>query len=245
MFSFLTINCCTNFVIQSISYIDNREFTREGAYPGPFVYQLYIYSEPINIVPSVMFYLNNWLADGLLVSLVSKIVVLIAYVSRSTVPSLLYYLRRELLDHGLPVPGIPYLAWYALWPSVSRQAHFQLKFIDIATGAIAVAQIIRPDIILRPAILFDLIYLPISLSLTIILTLMIITRLVLHSRKLQHATGSWASADGPYKAIVTILVESYALYAVTFIVSLGLEWAANPFQYTFFPIVAGTQVRAS
>ena len=76
MFSFLTINCCMNFAIQSISYIDNRAFTRKGMFPGPFVYQLYIYSEPINVIPSVMFYLNNWLADGLLVSSVSNLVVL-------------------------------------------------------------------------------------------------------------------------------------------------------------------------
>lgn len=203
MFSFLTINCCMNFAIQSISYIDNRAFTRDGMFPGPFVYQLYIYSEPINVVPSVMFYLNNWLADGLL-------------------------LYRCYIIYGKN-------PWIMVFP-------FLIYLTSLATGVIAVAQIIRPDIILHPAILFDLIYLPISLSLTILLTLMIITRLILHSRKLQRATGSWANASGPYKAIVTMFVESYALYAVTFIVALGLEWVGNSFQYVFIPILAGTQV---
>lgn len=83
MFSFLTINCFMNFAIQSIAYIDNRAFARKGMFPGPFVYQLDISSEPINVIPSVMFYLNNWLADGLLVSSVLNFVALtLTYVGR-------------------------------------------------------------------------------------------------------------------------------------------------------------------
>ena len=70
MFSFVTIYTAVNLHIQSISYIDNRNFPGDGPDlpPGPFGYQFYIYSKAISVLPSVMFTLNNWLADGLLVS---------------------------------------------------------------------------------------------------------------------------------------------------------------------------------
>jgi hypothetical protein len=54
---------------ESISYIDNREFTGNGVLlPGPFLYQFFINSEMISVVPNIMFQLNQLLADGLLVS---------------------------------------------------------------------------------------------------------------------------------------------------------------------------------
>ena len=113
---------------------------------------------------------------------------------------------------------------------------------DIATGSLAIAQIIRPNIDIGSTVLFDPIFLSISLALTILLTLMIIVRLVLHGRSLRQATGSFAGASRPYNAIVTMFVESYSLYAVTFIVSLGLAYAGNPLQFTFSAILAVIQV---
>jgi hypothetical protein len=67
MFSFMTISTALSFGLQPISYINNREFPgADGALsPGPLGYQ---YSRPINAVPNVLFVLNSWLADGLLVS---------------------------------------------------------------------------------------------------------------------------------------------------------------------------------
>lgn len=63
MFTFVTIYTALNLDLQSVSYIDNR------AYPtGPFGYQLFVSSDAINTVISLMFFLNQWLADGLLVS---------------------------------------------------------------------------------------------------------------------------------------------------------------------------------
>ena len=57
----------------SLAYIDNREFPGvEGAIPpapGPTGYQtVVVVHEAISVVPTVMFTLCNWLADGLLVS---------------------------------------------------------------------------------------------------------------------------------------------------------------------------------
>ena len=69
MFTFVTVFTGMNLNVQSISFIDNREFPGvEGVLPpGPLGYQFFIYSKALSVVPNLMFLLNNWLADGLLV----------------------------------------------------------------------------------------------------------------------------------------------------------------------------------
>ena len=62
MFSFATVFTATNLNIQSISHIDNREYTS-----GPLLYQVSVSQNVLNITPTFMFLLNNWLADGFLV----------------------------------------------------------------------------------------------------------------------------------------------------------------------------------
>ena len=55
--------------MKSISYVDNRKFADNyGLPPGPYVYEASLGSKAIYIVPNLMFVLNNWLADGVLVS---------------------------------------------------------------------------------------------------------------------------------------------------------------------------------
>ena len=70
MFSVSTIQNAMDLNLQSVSFIDNREIPGvEGVYPpGPVGYQLSISSGALSIVPNVMLFLGNWLADGLLVS---------------------------------------------------------------------------------------------------------------------------------------------------------------------------------
>ena len=76
MFSFVTVYIGMNLGIQSNSFIDNREgnSTRSGSpnsansTSGPLDYQSNIRQTTHGIIPNVMFTLNNWLADGLLVS---------------------------------------------------------------------------------------------------------------------------------------------------------------------------------
>ena len=70
MFSLATVNIAMNIYIESISFIDNREFSG-----GPYAYAGSIYHNVINVVPNVAFCLNNWLADGLLVSFLFHVVV--------------------------------------------------------------------------------------------------------------------------------------------------------------------------
>ena len=73
MFSVVTILVAMNLNVQSLCYIDNRQFPgKDVVPPGPFGYQLFLYSNPLSIVPNFMFLLNNWLADGLLVGSVSN-----------------------------------------------------------------------------------------------------------------------------------------------------------------------------
>jgi hypothetical protein len=76
MFSFVTIFTAISSNILSITFVDNREFPGVGDKlpPGPIGYQLLIYSEVISIISKLMFLLNNWLADGLLVSFVPRFI---------------------------------------------------------------------------------------------------------------------------------------------------------------------------
>ena len=70
MFSIVTICTVVNLDVQSISYVDSREFPGvDGVFPsGPIGYQGFIHSKGISFVATIMFILNNWSADGLLVS---------------------------------------------------------------------------------------------------------------------------------------------------------------------------------
>ena len=71
MFLCETVFNALSLDILSISYVDNREFSGiDGVMPpGPWFYQYaYLATNAITIVPIVMFSLNQWLADGLLVS---------------------------------------------------------------------------------------------------------------------------------------------------------------------------------
>ena len=69
MFSFATILGGTGLHAESISYIDNRGFPGgEGVPPGPHGYRLFIWSGGMVVTTRLMFFFNNWLADGFLVS---------------------------------------------------------------------------------------------------------------------------------------------------------------------------------
>jgi len=94
------------------------------------------------------------------------------------------------------------------------------------------------------AINFGIPYFSISISLNILLTLMIVTRLVLHNRVIRTVTGTPSGLTGLYKAIITMLVESSALYAVSSLLFVGPRCAGNHAADIFLPILAETQVCA-
>lgn len=72
MFLVLVVNTATILDLYSVCFIDNRDFsgTYEAPDPGPPGYREFIYPDAITVVPNVMFYLNTYLTDGLLVSCV-------------------------------------------------------------------------------------------------------------------------------------------------------------------------------
>lgn len=197
--------------LQSISFIDNREFPGwdGGLPPGPFGYEQLIYNKAISFVPHIMFMLNTWLADGLL-------------------------LYRCYIIYSMNY-------WVIAFPCLMYLASFVMGIVFLYY------QISLPTTIPRKALAdrFDYPFFAISPSLNILLTLMIVARLILHRRNVQNAMGASASATGRlYNAVVTILVESCAVYAVSFALFLG-AWSVHSFVANiFFPIVAETQVIA-
>ena len=73
VFLLVTVQTAVGLYNQSICYIDNREYPGvEGVTsPGPMGYLALIYHEALGVAPNVMFFLNGWLADGLLVGSLS------------------------------------------------------------------------------------------------------------------------------------------------------------------------------
>ena len=87
-------------------------------------------------------------------------------------------------------------------------------------------------------------YYSIALSLNVLLTLMLITRLVLHSKNIRSVMGTQDGASGLYKTIITMLVESGALYAASFVLLVG-SWAGQSLvELVTFQIIPEIQVRA-
>ena len=70
MFLFVTIYVAMSFNIQSIAFVDNRNFPGAAGEvpPGPVGFQFFLHSKAIGIAPTPMVLINNWLADGLWVS---------------------------------------------------------------------------------------------------------------------------------------------------------------------------------
>ena len=68
MFSFSTVLTGMSLHIQSLAFIDNRDYPgTEGIPPGPLGYGASIYQTALSLTPSIMFFMTYWLADGLLV----------------------------------------------------------------------------------------------------------------------------------------------------------------------------------
>lgn len=207
MFSFVTIYTATTLHTLSITYIDNREFPGlAGAVPGgPFGYRFVVLSSPIGIVSQVMFLLNNWLADGLL-------------------------LYRCCVIYSMNY-------WVITFP-------FLMYFASVATGIVFVHQITRTNVQNALALNIGIPYFSVSISLNVILTLMIITRLILHSRKSRSVLGAHTGASRLYKEVITTLIESSALCAITSLLFI-VPWAAGSWVADIFlPLLAETQVIA-
>ena len=89
---------------------------------------------------------------------------------------------------------------------------------------------------------FGLPYFTISVGLNVILTLMISVRLILHCRNIRGAMGSVSGVNSLYKTVVTMLIESSALYVIPSLLFIGPYAARNFASDLFLPILAEVQV---
>jgi len=71
---------------------------------------------------------------------------------------------------------------------------------------------------------------------------MIVARLVMHNRNSRNALGAPPTAS-VFNRVATILVESYAIYAVNLLVYIGLWAARSTAMNIVSPLLACTQVR--
>jgi len=261
MFSFVTVYTAMYLHNLSMSFIDNRQdlHTPFVTFSGPLNYQSKIPHMPLGLLRNVMFNLNNWLADGLLVSsLMPRSLSLVPNVfsaPRSTVATL-----STPQTSGLsPFPASCTLPRLVRIPPFHTPARMlRTNPIDAGMGIVTLYfQYHRSD---QHAILgfskFGVAYLLISVSLNVLITLMIVVRLILHARNVRTATGSLAEISGLCKTISTMFIESCALFTVSSLVLVG---ALAAYIYSnniniygvgriaariFFPILAEIQVRA-
>ena len=86
LFLFLTIPIGIDFADRlSVQYINNREFPgNDKSPPGPVGYDELLDSEAATTIFNVMFPLNQWLADGLLVSHILTSVALTNNINRAS-----------------------------------------------------------------------------------------------------------------------------------------------------------------
>ena len=117
---------------------------------------------------------------------------------------------------------------------------------DAATGVAFVYEASKPDHgeFTSTAAELAFSYFIISVPLNVLLTLMIVIRLVLCGRNIRRAAGATVGAIKGYKAIVTILVESSALYTVALLLYIGTNTSEIYIRWVFSHIAGWAQVRA-
>ena len=146
------------------------------------------------------------------------------------------------------VIAFPCLMFVATWGtsfgrSANRRRHPQLTRLTIAMGIVFLYQTSQPDSIGNSlGAGTGIPYTSISLALNVLLTLMIVVRLVLHGRNIRKAMGPANGAGGLYNAVVTMIVESSALYAVNSLLFIGPWGAQSWVADLFLPVLVESQV---
>ena len=113
----------------------------------------------------------------------------------------------------------------------------------IVMGIVSVYGDLTPRVSDAAALNYDTAYNSVSFALNVLLTLMIVIRLVLHNRNIRNTMGTSDRITRLYTTIVTMVVESYALYAIAFLLFM-VPWAAHSsIAYIFSGLIGTTQVR--
>ena len=145
-------------------------------------------------------------------------------------------------------PYLMYLTSVGTWSSPPQTGCDTLtNTTDLVLGIAGIYYDSGMRIYTTAAATFNTSYISTCLSLNILLTLMIVIRLTLHIRNIRKAAGV---SCGPSElhatatAVVTMLIESYALYAATLLLYI-IPWALySPVAYIFSEAISTTQVRA-
>ena len=120
MFSFVTIYTAMSLNLQSISYIDNREFPgTDDVPPGPLGYQWFIHNKAISIVPNLMFIMTNWLADAFLVRFIPNLAAPVADIG----PLLQIYRCCVIYAMNYSVIAFPSLLFFGSFGTCSSSPH--------------------------------------------------------------------------------------------------------------------------
>ena len=150
---------------------------------------------------------------------------------------------------AIAFPSLMYLASVCACSTLRYQTAFlSSDFTMTAMGIAFIYQFSRPDSITKSSLSvahFGTPFISISLALNLILTLMIVVRLAWHNKNIRNAMGASSGIGGLSRAVATILTESFALYAINFILYIRPYGTASIFQFLFWPILAETQVRVS
>lgn len=115
--------------------------------------------------------------------------------------------------------------------------------MNTATGTVFIYQTSQPADSISSVISFGYPFFIISFSLNVLLTLMIVTRIFWHARQCQ-IVGLPPTDITLYTAVVTMLIESFALHSVSYLLYI-VPWAANSPVSNIFPILVQTQVRTT
>jgi hypothetical protein len=146
------------------------------------------------------------------------------------------------------IVAFPFIMYLATLSAYSRSTPTRLTDItDTAMGIMLLDQTAQAHDEFWTSVPadFGVPYFSISLVLNVLLTLMIIIRLIRHSKSVRNAMGAQAAGvTGLYKIIITMFIESSALYTTSYLLFIGPWGATNYAEYIFYPALANIQVRA-
>jgi len=147
---------------------------------------------------------------------------------------------------AIAFPFLLYLGSVGAYLSPPQTAALRANVFNTGTGILFLYRTLKIDSSPWETIIihFSIPYFSVSISLNVLLTLMIITRLVLHNRGTRTSATALAGTGGLYKTIITMLIESSALYAVCSLLVIGTFTFRSSAADLFLPILAEAQVRA-
>jgi hypothetical protein len=144
--------------------------------------------------------------------------------------------------------AFPYLVYLASVGTCSSPPQADgdtlINTTDVAMGISHVYERSATHWYYASAVNFSTSYFSISLALNVTLTSMIVTRVILHRRGLRRALEASDGLSGVYTAIATMIIESYALYAVA-LLAYTIPWAiGSPVTGIFSKTAGAIQVRS-